>query len=202
MKRTICLLFACVLLCSPDRVFAQNPTGRELLPMLQTLSRAQKLKLLDYLRHLGSDLDREVQGAYDQVDAAAQAKALRYIALLQQEGARPDRTTVRWNRDTIGFGRVEAGFIVLDSVAVLNTGDAPYVITDIRTACECAVLGRPDFPLMPGESATLRILFDSKGRQGPMVAGIVIYDNSSPNLRNILYLKGEILPRKPKTGKG
>lgn len=202
MKKAISILFSCALLLCSGGILAQNPTAQDLYPMLKTLSRTQKLKVLDYLRHLGSDLDREVQNAYNSVDADARAKALRYIALLQQEGARPDRTTARWSRDTIRFGRVESGYIVFDSVVVTNTGDAPYVITDIKTACDCLVLGRPDFPLMPGESATLRIEFDSKGRQGPMTAGIVVYDNSSPNLRNILYLKGEILPRKPKKAGG
>lgn len=191
-----CLIMA--LLLSMQGLAAQNPTS--LRPLLKTLTREQKLKVLDYLRHLGSDLDRELQQAYEQIDAAGQARAVQYINLLQQEGARPDRTTVRWSRDTLHFGQIDAGRVVYDSLTVTNTGPAPYQITDIKTACECAVLARPDFPLMPGESVTLRVVFDSKGRVGPMVAGIVVYDNSTPNQRNIMYVTGEVLPRKPKKG--
>jgi hypothetical protein len=48
---------------------------------------------------------------------------------------------------------------------------------------------------MPGESLTMRVEFNSSGKRGRSQPGIIVYDNSSPNLRNILYLDGEVVPR-------
>lgn len=189
----------CIGLLWAQALAAQDTPG-DIRPLLRGLTQVQKLKMLDYLRHLGADLDQELQDAYEQVEPAQQTKAVQYLSALRNEGARPARTTVEWSRDTIFFGAIESGRIVFDSVTVQNTGQAPYVITDIVTACDCAVLARPEFAILPGESATLRIRFDSKGRVGPMLAGIVIYDNSIPNARNILYLAGEVLPRRGSGG--
>jgi hypothetical protein len=57
----------------------------------------------------------------------------------------------------------------------------------------------PKFPVLPGETATVRVEFKSQGKVGKTIPGIIIYDNSSPNQRNLLYLNGEVTPKvKPK----
>lgn len=107
-----------------------------------------------------------------------------------------ERTTVQWLPDTLFFGDVYEGAILLDSFMVTNTGDQPYLIRDVKTSCDCTVLRFPKHPVMPGEKAVMRLEFDSSGKAGHTQPGIIIYDNSAPNSRNILYLKGNIIPRK------
>lgn len=112
-------------------------------------------------------------------------------------------TTVSWNRDTLQFGIIEEGTILLDSFVVTNTGTLPYQITNARASCDCTVLRYPKTPVKPGQSASIRIEFDSQGKAGLTQPGIIIYDNSTPNLRSILYLNGRVVPRKkPKNSMG
>lgn len=198
MIRPVVFLF---LLLLANSTSAQQP-AQDLRPHLRTLSTAQKLKLLGYMRTQGSELDQELQDAYRHLPAAGQEKTLQYISVLNNEGVNAPRTTVEWDKDSLFFGKVESGYIVFDSFTVKNTGKSPYVISEIKTACNCVVVARPEYPVMPGESAVIRIKFDSIGRVGTMVAGIVVYDNSRPNLRSIMYLCGEVLPRKTQTGGG
>lgn len=201
MKNSTGFVLVFFLLFSVQMASAQEPV-KDLRPLLRGLTVAQKLKMLGYLRHLGTDLDEELQSAYSQVGPEGQSKAIQYLGVLRNEGAQQPRTTVEWDRDTIYFGKVESGFIVFDSVTVRNTGKSPYIITDIKTACNCTVVARPEYPVMPGERAVIRIKFDSIGRVGTMLAGIVVYDNSRPNLRSIMYLSGEVLPRTSQVGGG
>ncbi|HPI07701.1 MAG TPA: DUF1573 domain-containing protein [Saprospiraceae bacterium] len=105
-------------------------------------------------------------------------------------------TTVSWNRDTLQFGIIEEGAILLDSFLVTNTGTLPYQITHARASCDCTVLRYPKTPIKPGQTASIRIEFDSQGKAGLTQPGIIIYDNSTPNLRSILYLNGRVMPRK------
>ena len=113
-----------------------------------------------------------------------------------QDAPIQDKTTVRWEPDTLYFGDINEGMILLDSFRVTNTGEFPYVIRSVKASCDCTVLRYPKEPLAPGQSATIRVEFDSAGKAGDALPGIVVYDNSRPNMRHILYLQGHIIPRK------
>jgi hypothetical protein len=107
-----------------------------------------------------------------------------------------EKTSVDWIPDTLFFRDINEGIILLDSFRVANTGEHPYLIRDIKTNCDCTVLRYPKDPVMPGDTATIRVEFDSAGKAGKAQPGIIIYDNSMPNARSILYLNGYIIPRK------
>jgi len=186
---------------------AQTVPIGELRPYLDTLSVAQKVDLLDYMRQLGSSIDREVAQSYLQLDKENQARAIQYIRLkLMQKGDTPEsdtRTTVRFAKDTLQLGKVTEGEVILDSFLVTNTGSKPYLIKEVKATCDCTVLRHPTRELMPGERAAIRVEFDSRGKIGHTTPGVVIYDNSRPNGRQIVYLNAEIVPRvKPKNTNG
>ena len=187
------------------QLHAQTVSIGEMRPYLDTLSVEQKLELLEYMGYLGSSLDRAVAQSYLQLDKNKQDRALQYIRLqlLKKSGEADDRTTVRWARDTIQIGQVGEGEVVIDSFLVTNTGALPYIIKDVKATCDCTVLRRPTYPVMPGETASVRIEFDTRGKIGRTTPGVVVYDNTRPNGRHILYLNAEVLPRvKPKNSMG
>lgn len=179
-------------------VGAVSAQPESIRPTLREMTTSQKMQMLDYLRSAGANLDREIQSMYEQLSPEKQIRAVQYLDLLNRGFETIPRTTVSWNRDTIRYGQVEDGAIVLDSFRVTNTGIYPYIIKDVRTSCDCTILQFPRYPVMPGESATIRIEFDSQGKLGRTTPGIVVYDNSSPNARTIVYLDGAVLPREKK----
>lgn len=190
------LLSCSLLLLGSLALQAQPDPPADIRPQVRKLTTEQKLKVLEYLRTLGANLDKEIQQTYEQVSAENRTKAQQYINMLQQRTDKIPPTTVRWNRDTIHFGKLEEGRILIDSFKVTNTGREAYVIREVKASCDCTVLRYPTFPVMPGETATLRIEFDSRSKIGRTIPGIIVYDNSSPNARNLLYLKGEVIPKK------
>lgn len=117
--------------------------------------------------------------------------------LAQTDNSLPvNLTTVSWKPDTLQFGIIEEGTILLDSFVLTNTGVLPYEIRGAKASCDCTVLRYPKKTIPPGQSASIRIEFDSQGKAGLTQPGIIIYDNSSPNLRSILYLNGRVMPRR------
>ncbi|MCC7467552.1 MAG: DUF1573 domain-containing protein [Saprospiraceae bacterium] len=181
------LIVFSLFLMSGMSVYAQS-LG-EMRPYLDTLTVEQKLQVLEYMRHQGASLDREVAQSYLQLDKDKQERTLQYIRLqlLKKVGEAEDRTTVRISRDTLFLGKLEEGEIILDSFLVTNTGARPYVIRDVKASCDCTVLRRPAYPLMPGETAAIRVEFDTRGKIGLTTPGIVLFDNSRPNGRQIVY---------------
>ena len=174
---------------------AQTPLS-DIRPMLKSLTKAQKLQLLEYLRHLGAETDQEIQETYALVPRSNQTKAVQFIETLKQAKKDLPTTSVQWDRDTIYFGSIVEGNPVIDSFLLTNTGNQPYLVSSTKTTCDCTVIKAPEYPVMPGETAVFRVEFDSQGKRGTAIPALLVYDNSWPNKRNILYLKGEITPRK------
>lgn len=187
------------------QAMAQTVSIGELRPYLDTLTTEQKLEVLAYMRHQGLSIDRELAQSYLQLEKDGQARTLQYIRLqlLKKDGIDDDRTTVRWSPDTIHLGKIEEGEVLRDSFQVTNTGARPYFIKDIKATCDCTIMRRPDYPIMPGETATIQVMFDTRGKAGKTTPGVVVYDNTRPNGRHIVYLEAEIVPRlKPKNAMG
>lgn len=68
--------------------------------------------------------------------------------------------------DTVAFGRVREGEVVVKEVAVRNTGDKPLVIVDFNKTCGCVDLEYNKKPILPGEESVVKFSFDSHGIKG------------------------------------
>jgi len=171
----------------------QLAQAQSIQPLLEQLTPAQKLQTLEYIRSLGVGIDQQILCAFEQLAQQNQAKATQFLEAIQpQKNGKPIRTEVSWSRDTIHFGTLEAGTTYIDSIILFNTGTRPYTIYNIQTACNCTVVEAPTQPLMPGELAIVRIEFNSSAKRGKVSTGIVIQDNSIPNARSIIHVKGTV----------
>jgi hypothetical protein len=170
--------------------------AQDLNQELRKLSYEQKRTILDYMRSKGADIDEEIRQVYQQISEENQGHTLQFMQLFNSDPGKAQRTTVHWNQDTIAFGKVEEGSLVLDSFLVTNTGQRPYLIHRTQTSCDCTVLNVPEYPIMPGEQAVIRVEFDSSNKIGKARGGLVLYDNSTPNQRTVLYMDGVVVPRK------
>ena len=71
---------------------------------------------------------------------------------------------MNFNKTTHDFGVIQNGTPVETVFSYTNTGQAPLVITDIKSTCGCTV--PKDWsrePLNPGESSQFSVKFDGKG---------------------------------------
>jgi hypothetical protein len=193
MRHTI-QLFITLLLLFPGSVFSQAHLA-DIRPLLKSLTQDQKQQLLEYFRHLGAEVDEEIQNAYERIPKVGQQKAVQFIESLKRGQKHNQFASVIWSRDTLFIGDITEGTIRLDSFKVTNTGTSPYLISKTKSTCDCIVVNFPKHPIMPSESALLRFEFDSSGKLGTTIPAIIIYDNSTPNKRNILYIKGNVVAR-------
>jgi len=90
---------------------------------------------------------------------------------------------------------VNYGTIVQDSdpfrvFMFTNTGDAPLVINNAKGSCGCTVPTYPKEPIMPGESAEIKVRYDTK-RVGPFTKTVTLTTNEDVGKR-ILRIKGKV----------
>lgn len=167
----------------------------------KNVSEEEKKRVLDFLKKLGEvDLDEEINLLFEKLPPAEKEKARLLLETYQQP--KMPRTTVVYETLEIELGEIPAGSVIRDSISLKNTGRHPYLIFEIQSSCDCTVLRKPEFPVMPDDKDQIFYEFDSSGKLGKFRIGIVIHDNSSPNSRTIIYLNGTVVPRKKLPGEG
>lgn len=75
-----------------------------------------------------------------------------------------------------------------------NEGDAPLLITDVKTTCGCTVPSYSKAPISPGTSGELQIKYDTK-RLGTFTKTITVISNAKGG-NKILKIKGNIVASK------
>ncbi len=71
-----------------------------------------------------------------------------------------------------------------------NTGDSPLVIKHAKGSCGCTVPTYPKEPILPGETAQVKVRYDTK-RVGPFTKTVTLTTNEEVEKR-ILRIKGKV----------
>ncbi len=102
-----------------------------------------------------------------------------------------DSTTVQLIDSIYNFGKVTDGAMVEYSYRFRNTGKHPLIISSAVASCGCTVPEKPEEPIKPGETGFLKVVFNSKGRVGPVHKDITVTSNAYPKFP-VLQLTGEV----------
>lgn len=73
----------------------------------------------------------------------------------------------------VDYGTIENGSDRVRKVKFTNTGNEPLVINNASGSCGCTVPTWPQQPILPGESATIDINYDTS-REGPINKTVTI----------------------------
>ena len=91
-------------------------------------------------------------------------------------------------RDTINLGRMKEGELIEYKLGVRNTDSTAMVILDISTTCGCTMLDYDTAPIVPGDTASVVLSYDSKGQAGSQIKLIQLRTSFSHRPYNILLL--------------
>lgn len=104
---------------------------------------------------------------------------------------------VSFDNDTLNLGILAEGEIRTVTFEIKNAGEADLVITDVSTSCGCTVAERyPTRPLGPGETAPIKVTFDSRGRVGRNEKDIFVVTNAVPST-STLHLTADVIGPEP-----
>lgn len=99
---------------------------------------------------------------------------------------------IYFEQTSFDFGSVPSGTKVTHSYNFKNIGATPLVINNAYANCGCTVPKFPKEPVLPGESESIKVIFDTESRKGFQLKKINIFTNTYPS-QNILELKGQII---------
>ena len=111
-----------------------------------------------------------------------------FVGLVQQVNA---QAKIEFKTDVIDYGEIAKGSDGVRTFEFTNTGDAPLIISNVKSSCGCTVPSKPDGPVAPGESSTIEVKYDTK-RVGPIRKTVTVYSNADQPIVS-LKIKGKIL---------
>ncbi|HLT34113.1 MAG TPA: DUF1573 domain-containing protein [Aquaticitalea sp.] len=98
---------------------------------------------------------------------------------------------IEFKTDTIDYGTIEKGSDGVRVFEFTNTGNAPLIISDVKSTCGCTVPKKPEGPIMPGEKGEISVKYDTN-RVNPIRKTITVTSNAeTPTVA--LKIKGEVI---------
>ena len=100
---------------------------------------------------------------------------------------------IEFKDDTVDYGKIENGSNGVRTFTFTNTGNAPLVITNVKSSCGCTVPKKPTAPIAPGKKGEIEVKYDTK-RTGFIRKTITVTSNATNVKNGVSYLKikGEI----------
>lgn len=109
-------------------------------------------------------------------------------AVAQSESA--DGPAMKFETMEIDYGKIDQNAEGTRKFKFTNTGTEPLVIKNARGSCGCTVPTWPKEPIMPGESSTIDVKYDTN-RVGPFNKTITITTNEAIGTK-MLTIKGDV----------
>ena len=103
---------------------------------------------------------------------------------------------IEFKETTIDYGTIEKGADGIRVFEFTNTGDAPLIISNVKSSCGCTVPKKPDGPIAPGETAEIKVVFNSKGKKNHQEKRVTITANTDPG-QTILKIIADVTPAAP-----
>lgn len=94
----------------------------------------------------------------------------------------------KFEKESIDYGKIQKGSNGERTFVFTNTGDAPLIITNIKSSCGCTVPKKPEKPIMPGKKGEIKVSYDTN-RVGGFSKSISIFSNAKTP-RKIIRIKG------------
>lgn len=75
------------------------------------------------------------------------------------------------------FGHIHEGDSAVHDFTFINKSEIPLIISDVKTTCSCTASEYPKKPVAPGEKSFIRVVFDSKDKEGYYAKGVNLSTN-------------------------
>ena len=84
---------------------------------------------------------------------------------------------IEFESETIDYGTIDKGADGVRIFKFKNTGDAPLIISKVKSTCGCTVPKKPEAPIMPGETGEIEVKYDTN-RVMPIRKTITVTSNA------------------------
>ena len=102
-------------------------------------------------------------------------------------------TGISFNEYEHDFGVMDEGDVVTYNFEFTNTGAEPLILDKCKGSCGCTVPQCPKNPIAPGETGSIEVKFNSKGKKNKQTKKVTVTANTDP-VQTILTIKANVTP--------
>ena len=118
------------------------------------------------------------------------------LTLLHSQEKKPE---ISFEKTVIDYGTVNKGDNGVREFVFRNSGNAPLIISSVKSTCGCTIPKKPEKPILPGESEKIQVKYDTK-RVGFIRKSITVTSNAASNPTTILKIKGQVVENNQQKG--
>ncbi|MGB1248329.1 MAG: DUF1573 domain-containing protein [Chitinophagales bacterium] len=104
-----------------------------------------------------------------------------------------DGAEINFAEETLDYGTIENGSDGTRYFTFYNDGKEPLIITNCKGSCGCTVPQCPKEPVLPGDSAQIKVKYDTK-RTGNFTKSVTVSSNATNAPSKVVKIKGNVLP--------
>ncbi len=101
-------------------------------------------------------------------------------------------TTIEFAETKHEYGSIDQGEKAAHTFTFKNTGNEPLVLSNVKPSCGCTTPSWTKEPVAPGETGSIDVEFDSKGKSGKQTKTVTVTANTEP-AKTVLTISGEVL---------
>ena len=105
---------------------------------------------------------------------------------------RANAAHIEFKSTTYDYGTIKQGEIVEHLFEFTNTGKTDLIIRNVKASCGCTAVKPEKSVLKPGETSSIKAVFNSRGRKGSQNKSISVITNDPDKPLHVLSLKGNI----------
>jgi hypothetical protein len=113
------------------------------------------------------------------------------VAFTSNVNAQVAGAEVSFDKEVHDYGTVKQGGNGECEFKFTNTGTEPLIISDAKGSCGCTVPEWPKTPIKPGETASIKVKYDTK-RVGPINKTVTVTSNATTEPTKTLRIKGTV----------
>ncbi|GAB1856728.1 DUF1573 domain-containing protein [Flavobacteriaceae bacterium MHTCC 0001] len=98
---------------------------------------------------------------------------------------------IEFKETTIDYGTIEKGADGVRTFEFTNTGDAPLIISNVKSSCGCTIPSKPKDPIMPGKTGEIKVKYDTN-RVNPIRKTVTVTSNAETPIV-ALKIKGLVI---------
>ena len=106
---------------------------------------------------------------------------------------------ISFEKTVIDYGTVNKGDNGIREFVFKNSGNAPLIISNVKSTCGCTIPKKPEKPILPGESEKIQVKYDTK-RVGFIRKSITVTSNAASSPTTILKIKGQVVDNNQQKG--
>jgi len=97
---------------------------------------------------------------------------------------------VEFDSQLFDFGTLAANAVVEHEFRITNTGKTDLFIRKVSASCGCTAVQPAKIQIKPGESTTIKAIFNAAGREGNQKKAITVITNDPRRSKSILWING------------